>query len=192
MNTKTVPILSTSFEWGAIIAGAIISLALSAILLQFGAAVGLSAATPFAEDVNIATWGVIASGIWLLWVQFLSSLSAGYVAGRLRNSHAGALLPDVELRDGIAGLTAWALSTVVTFVAVSASLAVAALVAAEAETQNVVAEALRFEQNTVVIFAFVASATSLVSGVAAWWAATMGGKHRDENTDFGTCFTFRK
>ena len=34
-----------------------------------------------------------------------------------------------------------------------------------------------------VLFAFVTAASLLVSGVAAWWAATAGGKHRDEGVD---------
>ena len=34
-----------------------------------------------------------------------------------------------------------------------------------------------------VLFAFLTAASLLVSGVAAWWAATAGGKHRDEGVD---------
>lgn len=34
-----------------------------------------------------------------------------------------------------------------------------------------------------VLFAFLTAASLLVSGVAAWWAATTGGKHRDDGVD---------
>lgn len=34
-----------------------------------------------------------------------------------------------------------------------------------------------------VLLAFLTAASLLVSGVAAWWAATAGGKHRNEGTD---------
>jgi hypothetical protein len=34
-----------------------------------------------------------------------------------------------------------------------------------------------------VLFAFLTAASLLVSGVAAWWAATAGGKHRDDGVD---------
>ena len=34
-----------------------------------------------------------------------------------------------------------------------------------------------------VLLAFLTAASLLVSGVAAWWAAAAGGKHRDEGTD---------
>jgi hypothetical protein len=35
-----------------------------------------------------------------------------------------------------------------------------------------------------IITAFLTAASLLISGVAAWWAATMGGRHRDEETVF--------
>ena len=34
-----------------------------------------------------------------------------------------------------------------------------------------------------VLLAFMTAVSLLISGVAAWWAATTGGKHRDEGTD---------
>jgi hypothetical protein len=34
-----------------------------------------------------------------------------------------------------------------------------------------------------VLFAFLTAASLLVSGLAAWWAATAGGKHRDDGVD---------
>lgn len=34
-----------------------------------------------------------------------------------------------------------------------------------------------------VLFAFLTAASLLVSGLAAWWAATTGGKHRDDGVD---------
>ena len=34
-----------------------------------------------------------------------------------------------------------------------------------------------------VLLAFMTAASLLISGVAAWWAATAGGKHRDEGID---------
>ena len=34
-----------------------------------------------------------------------------------------------------------------------------------------------------VLLAFMTAASLLISGVAAWWAATTGGKHRDEGVD---------
>lgn len=35
-----------------------------------------------------------------------------------------------------------------------------------------------------ILFAFLTAASLLAAGVGAWWAATRGGLHRDQNTDF--------
>lgn len=40
------------------------------------------------------------------------------------------------------------------------------------------------------MLAFIAVAAMLVSGAAAWWAAKLGGRHRDEGTQFGQFFRF--
>ncbi|HEX7108579.1 MAG TPA: hypothetical protein VF224_05000, partial [Aestuariivirga sp.] len=34
-----------------------------------------------------------------------------------------------------------------------------------------------------ILLAFMTAASLLISGVAAWWAATTGGKHRDDGVD---------
>jgi hypothetical protein len=46
-------------------------------------------------------------------------------------------------------------------------------------------------RKTGVLLAFLTAASLLVSGVAAWWAATAGGKHRDEGTDHSHFTTWR-
>ena len=42
-----------------------------------------------------------------------------------------------------------------------------------------------------VMIAFVTAASLVVSAAAAWWAAGMGGRHRDEGTDFGHLVRWR-
>ena len=42
-----------------------------------------------------------------------------------------------------------------------------------------------------VLVAFVTAASLVVSAAAAWWAAGMGGRHRDEGTDFGHLVRWR-
>ncbi|HUQ34947.1 MAG TPA: hypothetical protein VM144_01070 [Aestuariivirga sp.] len=61
---------------------------------------------------------------------------------------------------------------------------------AEADAQNRLDDtvaALKAQAETArryaVLFAFLTAASLLVSGVAAWWAATAGGKHRDDGVD---------
>jgi hypothetical protein len=69
---------------------------------------------------------------------------------------------------------------------------------AEARVDQVIAnvEAARTEaaevaetaRKTAVIGAFLLAASLLVSAIGAWWAATVGGKHRDEGTVFADVF----
>ena len=42
-----------------------------------------------------------------------------------------------------------------------------------------------------VLLGFLTAASLLISGVAAWWAATAGGKHRDEGTDYSRFSSWR-
>ena len=42
-----------------------------------------------------------------------------------------------------------------------------------------------------VLVAFVTAASLVVSAAAAWWAAGMGGRHRDEGTDFSHLVRWR-
>ena len=42
-----------------------------------------------------------------------------------------------------------------------------------------------------IVIAFVTVASLIVSALAAWWAATQGGRHRDEGTDFSRLVVFR-
>ena len=48
VGTTTVPAVGVSFvEWGAVLAGAFLAIAISFVLLTFGAAIGLSAVSPW-------------------------------------------------------------------------------------------------------------------------------------------------
>ena len=98
-------------DWGAIVAGAVVALAISFVLLAFGSAVGLSlgSAEP-GEGVSLG-WISIASGIWFIWVAITAFAAGGYAAGRLRRAASGVGIDEVETRDGAHGLVVWALAT---------------------------------------------------------------------------------
>lgn len=179
-------------EWSTIIAGAVVACAISTVLLQFGAAVGLTQIThELSTDANITPLKVLGIGIWLLWVQLLSSMAGGYLAGRMRMPIGGATLHESDMRDGIHGLLVWATATlaVVTFASIGASIAALA--------DNPVADVIKdadvrtMNEHVTIIFAFIAGSTSLASGVVAWAAATKGGDHRDNNADHSAYFGFR-
>jgi len=180
-------------EWGTVIAGAVVACAISFVLLQFGAVVGLAqidfGSTP---DANITPGGILGTGIWLLWVQLLASLTGGCLAGRMRMPIAGASEHERDMRDGVHGLLVWATATLAVVVAAGFAAAIAAVgqPAPTAETAAA-ADVVAMRENVAIIFAFGAAATSLVSAVVAWAAATKGGDHRDTGADHARYFTFR-
>lgn len=267
-------------DWGVIIAGAVVSAALSFVLLTFGSAIGLSMGSAEAgEGVSLA-WISIASGIWFIWVMVSAFAAGGYCAGRLRRSVRDATADEVETRDGAHGLIVWALgillgavlatSGIVSLAGSAASgignaTATLAETAGDAVTGNLDAigdgllrsggtnpaasrtvdgseigsvlmsavqgdglsdqdrtwlvdtlanrtglepaevetridaayaqateayeaavDAAETARVAAAIAAFVIAATLMVGAGAAWFGATIGGKHRDDNTPFRT------
>src|SRR5947209_15514935 len=97
-------------QWTPVFAGAIGGAALSFIFLTFAIAVGLgvSSASPTWRDTSAAL--AILSGIYLILQALVSFGFGGYIAGRTRRSYGPGQADDVENRDGLHGLSAWALS----------------------------------------------------------------------------------
>lgn len=103
-------------DWPAIFAGGIFALAISFLLITFGAGLGLSMTSPYRGEGVSASWMAIAAGIWFAWVMVTSFGAGGYLTGRMRR-HAGDAIPDeVEMRDGAHGLVVWATGAVVSLV----------------------------------------------------------------------------
>lgn len=191
MATKTEIYVSSGVSWGAIFAGSAIAAGISIVMMQFGSAIGLSAESPLRGEANLAAWSIIATAIWLIWVQLIASLAGGYTAGYMRAPTPSYKPHENEMLDGIHGFAAWAVSTVAVFIAVSIMAFGASyltIAAGEYEAPDALTDT---EQNTAIIFAFGAGATSLVSAVAAWWAATMGGDHRATGIDFSKELSFK-
>ena len=105
-GSYTVP--TTSYvECAPIVAGAVVTLGVSLVLLSFGSAIGLAVVSPFsmAPVTSKFVWG---AAFWLLLVLLWSFSLGGYVAGRMRHRWPGASQDEVEFRDGAHGLVAWA------------------------------------------------------------------------------------
>jgi hypothetical protein len=100
--------------WTPAVAGALIATAFSTVLVAFGTAIGLSVASaaPTWRDASAALW--LLSGIYLILVSLISFGLGGYVAGRIRPSLPAANSDDIEHRDGLHGLAAWAIAVVMT------------------------------------------------------------------------------
>ena len=100
-------------DWGAIFAGTALAVALSFVLLTFGSAIGLSAASVEPGEGVSIRWIAIASGIWVLWVAITSFAAGGYLAGRLRRPVLEASPHEIEVRDGAHGLVVWAVGALI-------------------------------------------------------------------------------
>lgn len=148
---SAVPVAGTSdrsyVDWPAILAGAILSVAVSFVLITFGSGLGLSmlSAEP-AEGVSLR-WVSIAAGIWFIWVAVSSFAAGAYLTGRLRRRAGDATEDEVETRDGAHGVLVWATGAVIG--ALMAASGVSGLVGAAASgagaAAGTVAEAMEGE-----------------------------------------------
>jgi hypothetical protein len=100
-------------SWGAIIAGAVCGAAISLLLFAFGSAIGLTAVSPWPHmGLSPVVLAVIA-GLWFAIVQVVGFGTAGYVAGRVRNSWRSVTPHEQRFRDGMHGFIAWALALLI-------------------------------------------------------------------------------
>lgn len=182
--------ITNRLEWGVILAGGFAAVAISIVLSQFGLAIGLSADAPLRAE-NLASWQVIATGIWLLWIQLIASLIGGYIAGRMRTP-SQVISHEVEVQDGIHGAIVWALGTVSVFIFAAIAAAYATHIAMITGTYQSPDTMTDAERNTAILFAFGAVTSSIVSLVVAWWAATQGGEHRDNKVDLSELLSFKR
>ena len=104
-----------SIQWSSVIAGAVASGAMSFILVGFGVAIGLgvSSASPTWRDASAAL--ALLSGLYLIVQAIVSFGFGGYIAGRMAlPAPALATIEDEgERRDGLHGLTSWALAVLI-------------------------------------------------------------------------------
>ena len=275
-------------EWGAIIAGAVVAVAISSIMAAFGAALGLSAASPITGSSLSGPAWAIATGLWVLWIAVSSFIAGGYLAGRMRRRLYDSSEHESDVRDGAHGLVVWAVGALfLAYLATSSAVGAAKSAAgaasavagaavsigtqagaaslaspadaiasklfrsgnASADTPDGVKKdvasllsrsamagsmsdddkafltseiaaragippadaAKRLDDATAqlaaaadkakqaadsarkagIMIAFLTAASLAISAAAAWWAATMGGKHRDEGVDLSHLTAWR-
>jgi hypothetical protein len=99
-------------SWPAVTAGAIVSCALTLMLLAFGVGLGLSVVSPWTGSGVSATTFKIGTGLYLIVIAMLSSSIGGHLAGRLRTRWIGVHSDEVYFRDTAQGFIAWALASV--------------------------------------------------------------------------------
>ena len=103
----------SAVSWPAVLAGGVVTAALTLMLLAFGTGLGLYVASPWSASSISTTHAAIAAGIYMLVVAVLASAVGGYLAGRLRARWLGSTTHEVYFRDTAHGLLSWAIATVV-------------------------------------------------------------------------------
>jgi hypothetical protein len=113
VNSPTTSTAGASFvEWGAVLAGAVLAAAISFVLLTFGTAIGLSAASPWPNAGASVKLIASLAVFWALAQQIGAFMAGGYVAGRMRSRwHEKG--HEAEFRDGLHGGLVWAVGVVI-------------------------------------------------------------------------------
>ena len=76
-------------EWASVFAGTVVALAVVFVLLTFGAAVGLSAVSPWTSTRGSVVAVSIGAAFWMILVHIWAFGLGGYLAGRMRHRRAG-------------------------------------------------------------------------------------------------------
>ena len=144
---------SAYVDWASIIGGALVAVAIFTTLMVFGSAVGLSLTSSDPTQGVSAKFAAIAVGLWTAWVAASSFAAGGFITGLLRHRIADASIPEVEMRDGLHGLIAWAFAALLSALLLASAIGAPAASAAKetaATTQQVqVAKMFRGEHQPI-------------------------------------------
>lgn len=180
-------------DWAAILAGAVVATSIAFVFTTFGAALGLSFASPYTGEGS-AFAAALAVGLWMLWTTISSFMVGGYITGRMRRRIDQAIGDEVHVRDGIHGLTVWAVAVLIGAVLLGSGTGnvVDAAATTMSDTADVVAAseaelkaAMDTARKAAIVSAFILASSLLIAGAGAYWAAGIGGQHRDEGKAFG-------
>lgn len=108
-------------DWAAIIAGAVVAVAVSAVFTGFGAALGLSTISTESEG-DAFNFTVILSAVWIVVTLVASYMTGGYIAGRMRRRVDGAGADEVTTRDGVNGLVVWGVGMIASVMVLGAAV----------------------------------------------------------------------
>ena len=110
--TEVVEPAVPGVSWAAVAAGAVASLALTLLLLSFGAGMGFAVVSPWSGSGVSTTSFEIGTGLYFIVMAMISSAIGGYLAGRLRTKWIGVHTTEVLFRDTAHGFLAWAAASV--------------------------------------------------------------------------------
>ena len=183
VEERSVESSASAVEWGAIFAGGVAAIGITAILFTLGPGLGLTTVSPWSlRNPSPTTFGT-AAAIWMIVTQWLASAFGGYLTGRLRIKWVGIRTDEVLFRDTAHGLLAWALGTVIMAALVtlgSAATAGVVAAAADAAPSTATAEAAEQARKVAIAFSLATSLSLLIGAFVAAAAGALGGFHRDE------------
>lgn len=127
-------------EWGSVFAGAVLAAAISFVLLTFGAAIGLSATSPWPGSGASGKLVASIAAFWAIAQMIGAYIAGGYVAGRMR-SRWHETGDEAEFRDGLHGGLVWAVGVVLTAALLLSAVGSAAKTGADIAGQTAAASA---------------------------------------------------
>lgn len=99
-------------DWPAILSGAAIAAGAMVVFTGFTAAIGLGSVSAEPGE-GLGTFATILVGLFAFISTLASYALGGYVAGRMRTPVSGIAADETRARDGVHGLTVWAIGTLV-------------------------------------------------------------------------------
>lgn len=122
---------SSSVSWAAVFGGAVVTAAVSLILLVLGAGVGLSSISPWSNAGATSSTVGRAAIVWLVISQIVASAMGGYLAGRLRTKWVDVHTDEVYFRDTAHGFLSWGISLLVSIALIASASAYLSSTAAQ-------------------------------------------------------------
>jgi hypothetical protein len=161
----------------------VVSAATTLTLSALGFGIGLAASSPWPYHGLSPKSFTIATAIWLVVVQWLSSAAGGYLTGRLRTKWVGVHTHEVFFRDTAHGFITWAAGTLIGAVvlssAVSSLLGLGADAAAGATGSADVQ--MGVSQGAAATAAIYMALSMIVGAFIACISAALGGHQRDQH-----------
>jgi hypothetical protein len=148
-------------SWGGVFAGAVVAIALGALLNLLGLAIGATVANPFHLTDADAAGLTLGGGLWIIFANAFALQAGAFVAAR------SARFPDHH-RGALIGLTVWGLAFMVALAGIGGGASAGSLLT---NAQASVEAAQGDDQVSETDLKSAADAARKVTAALAWWGA---------------------
>jgi hypothetical protein len=170
-----------TLSWSAIWAGTATAIAVSLMLLAIGAGFGLAPVSAWPGAGPEPTEFAIGAGIWLIVMQWVSSATGGYIAGRLRARWHSLHSHEVFFRDTAQGLITWAVATIAVAGTAVLVTTLAGLAAPVPDAVSITPEMAEQARKAAVTLSLFTGFSMLIGAFIACVASAIGGQLRDKH-----------